>query len=245
MIARSTLASVESGREPPSPRLWAAIQRALPEWCATLEPAFEEARRNTRTTGFNGNTLSTLAGPFALEEARYVYTFREHRAPEEIVEVRRVRALKDGADSYVLRMKTDGPSSELDMEVLWGGRIDESAVRHTDGQTVFLNRLVFDRPLRRGEVYSFGLRSWIAKEESPPTDVCLRYTIPIAEASLHLNFLGPTPSRAWRFGPLADAAFAKDPEVARDGLIGIDGGAVSAYFVRPNLNAEYGLAWDW
>lgn len=38
VIARSTLANVEVGRENPSARLWAAINDKLPEWVPQLEP---------------------------------------------------------------------------------------------------------------------------------------------------------------------------------------------------------------
>lgn len=245
VIARSTLASVESGREAPSPRLWASIEKARPDWALALRPAFAEARSIVSPPAAAAGALTSLAGPFALEEARFVYTFREHHAPEEIVEVRRVRALKDGADAYVLRMSTDGPTSELDIEVLWGGHLTETAVRHHQGQTVFLNRLVLDHPLRKGDLYSFGVRSWLTKEDDPPEDVCLSYTIPIAEASLHLNFLGPVPAKVWRFGPLADSAFTRDPDVANAGALPLTEGRVSSYFFKPNLHAQYGIAWEW
>mgnify|MGYP000929362662 CR=1 FL=1 len=243
VVARSTLANVESGRELPSARLWSAIQRELPDWAEALQSHYDYARE-PQISGAD-NPLATLAGPFSLTEARYVYTFREHRAPEEIVEVKHVRALKDGADGYVLRMNTDGPSTELDVEVLWGGVIEQSVVRHDGGQTVLLHRLAFDRTLRRGETHSFALRSWITKEDTPPNKVDLRYTIPISLASLHLNFLGPTPRRLWRFGPLADAIMATDPDLAHGQDIYLRNGSASAYFDRPSLNAEYGIAWTW
>lgn len=243
VIARSTLAGIESGRELPSLRLWSALRERRPEWVATLQPAFDNARSSSSTPA--AGSLSSLAGPFSLVEARYIYTFRQYRSPDEIIEVRRVRALKDGADAYVLRMNTDGEGSELDAEVLWGGTIAQNAVRHTPGQTMFLHRLVFDHPLRKGEVYSFGLRSWISKEDDPPTWVDLRYTIPIAEASLHLNFLGTRPRKAWRFGPVADPRLANEPGVAAAGQLEFRGGCVSTYFPNPSLHAEYGVAWDW
>lgn len=242
VIARSTLANVESGRELPSPRLWSAIQGDLPRWVEPLHAHYESARRPQPSVD---NPLATLAGPFSLVEARYVYTFREHHAPEEIIEVRQVRALKDGADGYVLRMDTDGPGSELDLETLWGGTIEQSVVTHDPAQTVFLHRLVFDRPLRKGETHSFALRSWITQEDKPPTWVDIRYTIPIGAASIHLNFLGPAPHRVWRFGPLAGAIMATGPELAHGQEIRLHRGAATARFPRPDLNAEYGIAWAW
>ncbi len=243
VIARSTLANVEADREPPSARLWAAIQRQRPDWVAHLQSHYDYAR-NPQPDGAE-TRWATLAGPFSLTEARYIYTFREHRAPEEIIEVKHVRALKDGADGYLLRMSSDGPSTELDLEVLWGGIVDQSVARHADGQTIFLHRLAFDRPLRKGETCSFALRYWITKEDTPPNRVDLRYTIPINLASLHLNFLGPTPRRLWRFGPLADATLATDPGLTHGNDLELRSGSTSAYFDRPNLNAEYGIAWNW
>lgn len=118
VVARSTLASVESGRERPSARLWAALQGVYPQW-SSLGPLYLESRAGRERPG-TGAGLSTapLAGPFALEESRITYTWRDHRVPEEIVEVRRVRALRDGADSYVLKLKTDGSETGIDAEVL-------------------------------------------------------------------------------------------------------------------------------
>ena len=246
VIARSTLASVESGRELPSPRLWAAIGRALPTWVEELQPLFEAARGTQPAEDAGSSLLQTpLAGAFALEEARYIYTWRDHEVPEEIVEVRRVRALRDGEDAYVLRLKTDAETSEMDTEVLWGGRIDDSLTRHLNGRTLFLHRFVFDRPLRRGEVFTFGLRSWVSREDDPQSSVALRYTIPIVEASLHFNFLGRLPGRVWRFGPLADEGLAKDDEVVSAGVIEPVGRSVSSYFAKPALAACYGMGWDW
>lgn len=243
VIARSTLAGVESGRELPSIKLWSALREVRPEWTETLRPLYEHSREQPVTSA--GGSLSSLAGPFSLVEARYVYIFRDGPAPEEIIEVRQVRALKDGADSYVLRMATDGPESELDAEVLWGGTLGQSVVKHDLGQTVILHRLDFDHPVRKGEVYSFGLRSRVTKEEDPPTSVELNYTIPVSLASLHLNFRGPSPRQAWRFGPLADAWLAEAPEVMHAGQLQLRQGSVSAYFRNPSLNAEYGIAWAW
>ena len=245
VVARSTLASVESGRERPSPRLWSALERALPEWAAQLQPEYRVARGESDAAPNGDLRWANPAGPFTLDGARYVYTWRDHRAPEEIIEVRQVRALQDGADAYVLKLDTDGIDSELDAEALWGGRTDQSLVRHEDGRTLVMHRFVLDRPLRRGETTSFALRSWITKECDPPSVVTLTYTIPIREAALHLNFLGPRPSSVWRFGPLADDALARDPDVAARGRVPENGRQASAYFRKPSLNTHYGMAWEW
>lgn len=109
--------------------------------------------------------------------------------------------------------------------------------RHETGRTLFMHRFVFDRSLRRGDVFTFGLRSWVTSEEDPPTNVSLLYTIPIGEASLHFNFLGPRPAALWRYGPIPDDAFAKDPEVAASGRIEPTHPSVSSYFIKPELNA--------
>jgi transcriptional regulator with XRE-family HTH domain len=246
VIARSTLASVESGREHPSARLWAALERELPVWAETLRPAYTAAV-DARNENIGGSPFTTLAGPFALVEARYVYVFREHPAPEEIIEVRRVRALRDGADAYVLRLDSDGATSDFDAEVMWGGQLTNSVSMHHDGNTTVLHRLEFDRKLRKGDIYSFALRSWVAGEDDPPKCIGLSYTIPISEASLHLNFFGPVPSTIWRFGPVVDSALGEDPksEWARRGRLEPRRGAVSAYFENPRLNTEYGVAWVW
>ena len=88
-FARSTLANVESGRERPSARLWKALQDAFPEWTEQLAPTFEAGRAPGVPAAADDSFLAEVGVPFAIEEVSYVYTWRDHRAPEEIIEVRR------------------------------------------------------------------------------------------------------------------------------------------------------------
>ncbi|PFG15630.1 helix-turn-helix protein [Propionicimonas paludicola] len=244
-VARSTLASVESGRTSPSPRLWAALENELPEWAACLEPAYASTQSYVAEPPAD-SPFAELAGPFVLVDARYVYVFREHRAPEEIIEVLRVRAMRDGADAYVLHL--DGVSaSGPEVEILWGGRITDAAPSHGDRKTSALHRIAFDHRLKKGELYSFAVRSWVAHVDTPPNCVGLCHTIPVSRASLQLNFFGPTPAKLWRFGPVVDGTLAEDPASAwaQHGPLEVQSGCVSACFENPRLNTEYGIAWQW
>lgn len=243
VVARSTLAGVESGHQAPSVKLWTAIQSEFSDWIPELEQLFIEARNTDPGPSLDLLQLSA-AGPFAVEESRCIYTWRDHHVPEEIIEVRRVRALRDGADSYILKMNTEGEDAAVDVEVLWGGRLQETVSRHHGGRTVILNRFTLDRPLRRGEVFTFAVRTWMVAQATPPDNVTLHITEPVEQAAIHFNFLGPLPTRLWRFGPLADPVLARAPEVIRAGERPVTA-SFSCYFPKPVRGAEYGLSWDW
>jgi transcriptional regulator with XRE-family HTH domain len=91
-FARSTLANVESGREPPSPRLMALLLERFPQHGDELGPLYEASRvalsarllsREPSLTADHSDTASMrLGGPFVIEQYNLVYVFRESRSPE-------------------------------------------------------------------------------------------------------------------------------------------------------------------
>lgn len=239
VIARSTLANVEVGRGKPSPRLWEAIERCLPEWVDDLEPLYVAGRsRPLPETPFE------LAGPFDILQATYAYTFRDHRAPEEIVQHRRVRATSEGANGYGLQLSNDSGTFDLDAEALWGGWISEHHRHLDEGDSEHLLRFHFDHALRRGQVHDFATRSWVSHDD-PADKVLLMFTRPTGEATLALNFSGPRPRRVWSFGPVDDFDTCPDEPVGDDLVTLPPSGSASLHVRRPQPGKVYGMAWSW
>lgn len=237
VIARSTLANVEVGREKPSARLWQAIVVHLPDWVEPLQPWFESVHRLDKEPPFE------LSGPYEILQATYSYTFRDHRAPEEIIQVRRVRALADGNDGYGLQLSNNSGSFDLDTESLWGGWVERHSRRFADGENLHLTRFHFDRSLRRGQVHEFATRSWVSHDD-PASAVTVQFTRPTSQVLLTLNFLGPRPSRVWTYGPLADDVDLPDFSVEKS-LAGSTAGTYSMRLSNPVLGQRHGMAWQW
>ena len=238
VIARSTLANVEVGRENPSPRLWQAICTHLPDWVETLEPVYEPTRTVQRELPFE------LAGPFEIIQATYAYTFRAHRAPEEILQVRRVRATTDGADGYGLKLTNNSGRFDLDTESLWGGWVASHRRDLTHDSSQHLVRFHFDQTLKRGQVHEFATRSWVSHDE-PADRVSLGFTRPTGEVTLALNFTGPRPQQVRRFGPLDDIEQSPDEPLGGDEVTPMPNGSCQLHVKRPILGKIYGLAWAW
>ena len=246
-FARSTLANVESGRERPSARLWKALQEAFPGWTDLLAPTFESGRAPSGgPAAAEDSFLAEVGGPFAIEEVSYVYTWRDHRAPEEIIEVRRVRALRDGAATYGLRFNSDSESFEMETEALWGGYLDSALHLSRAGNSLYLSRFGFDRTLQRGERHSFAVRSWVARDDEPDHSIVISFTLPVARATIHLNYLGPVaPVSFWSYGPLADELLIPDSPVGGAPLRPLPNRSVTATFPHPVRGSKYGLSWAW
>ncbi|MEP9384612.1 hypothetical protein [Nocardioides sp. KR10-350] len=187
-----------------------------------------------------------LGGPFSLERVAYVYLFEESRSPNEIIEIRRVRALRDGASTFGLSLRnTESDDFGLDQQVLWGGSLTTTKGATADGGATHWRRIDFGRTLRAGQSHEFALRTWIEVDPEPQTEVCFGVTVPAREVSIHLGFHGsPQPSEAWRYGPLPDeSAIPKTPSGGR--RVKIIGNSVSATFRNPVSGPIYGLAWRW
>lgn len=239
VIARSTLANVEVGRENPSARLWAAINDKLPEWVPQLEPWY---RRDGRHGGLPPFEIS---GPFEILDATYAYTFREHRAPEEILLVRRVRATAEGADGYGLKLSNNSGTFDLDTEALWGGWIEQHSRQLDTGHSAHLTRFHFDRRLRRGEVHEFCTRSWVSHDE-PGDVVTVKFTRPTQHVTISLNFLGPRPRQVFTFGPLPDDEPEPSGPTHPDQVVQPrPNGSCVMSLEQPKLGCYYGIMWKW
>lgn len=253
-FARSTLANIETGRERPSERIFAVILDGFPQWESVLARPFERSRWQAREAeplpssvrSPSARNRPVLGGAYQLERLQIVYVFRHSRAPEEILENRRIRALASGGDGFGLRFRAESEGFEIEDEVLWGGRLESSARYDHDGATTYLQRVRFGRTLRRGQVHDFAVRRWVARDPNPDTEALFQLTLPAAEVSLHLKFHGPErPRRILRVGPLADHCLVRD-RGALDAAVPVDPRVdVSEYFQRPEIGALYGVVWDW
>lgn len=156
-FARSTLANVESGREAPSSRLWVALQERLPAWTEHLAP-YAPARSAERRSLTSTTTPALLGGPYLVESLRFVYIFRDSKSPEEIIEVRRVRATASAADGYGLKLSHTGRAGfRVDEEALWGGDLVDRDHYDSQNKTMYLRRMEFGRRLRRGQTHEFAV----------------------------------------------------------------------------------------
>jgi hypothetical protein len=260
-FARSTLANVEAGREAPSQRLWAALQAAVPDAIQELEPLYTRCRDALDRKPQHASDLDPLdagsganksnhhlGGPFVIERLRYVYIFRESPSPEEVIETRRLRATRSGADGFGLKDSTiQSGAFRAEAEALWGGAIASEELLATDNRTVYLRRFDFGRKLRRGQVHEFALRSWIERDPNPGTQVIFELTLPADAVTIHLNFLGRSqPRSVGRIGPLADELYSEqEQQPAYEPIPAHAPGRWEADFVKPQLGLTYGLAWQW
>ncbi|GAB2979049.1 hypothetical protein GCM10027076_15890 [Nocardioides montaniterrae] len=249
-IGRSTLANVERGHETPSERLWDALLLAHPAWIEHLRSAYEQARadlaaRNAETAADGEWATPHSGGPFEIESVAYTYVFEESRSPVEIIEVRKVKALEGGASYFGLQTgHTSSEGFRVDQEALWGGRLTTSKLEEA-GHTLYWRRFEFDRPLRIGQRHEFAIRSWVERDPEPGTYVTFRVTIPTKEVRINLAFHGPhRAATAWRFGPLEEYVDlpASDPACQR---VRVASHGCSARFLRPELDKDYALGWDW
>jgi len=170
--------------------------------------------------------------------------FRESAVPEEIISVRTVRAMRDGADGYGLMQSHDSPVFEFYSEALWGGYLTSHEQRLGAGRVVHVERFAFGRRLRRGERHEFAVRSWVDRSDAD-TAIALHFSLPTELATLRLNFYGGRqPASVWSFGPIPDEAFL--PTSAEDGVSApVHGRAVQVDFRRPVAGRTYGIAWAW
>lgn len=245
LFARSTLANVESGREVPSARLWDTIEQRLPEWIDELQPHLVKRALPARSS-VGGSARPLLGVPFVVELLRLIYVFRESRSPEEIIEVRRVRATTSPADGYGLKLSHTGHAGfRVDEEVLWGGDLVDAARHDASGKTVYLRRLAFGRKLRRGQSHEFALRSWVNRDPEPSTEIQVEMTIPCEVIAIDVHFLGRDVPASWRFGPIADETLVPDDHDDQSWALSCDSRRASAVFEASQPGAIHGLQWQW
>jgi transcriptional regulator with XRE-family HTH domain len=257
-IGRSTIANVESGKYPPTERLWHLLEAHIPDWAAQLRQDYLRERTaisrhdHVRLDSASAIPDGALGGPFVLESLQYVYVFGHSHSPEEIIEVRRVRAARSGADNYELRFAHDQSEAfELDQESLWGGSLAAVEVVTQDRSTAYLRRFDFGRKLRRGQRHDFAIRSWVERDPLPQTAVNFVLTIPAREVAIHLNFRDTPPIACWTFeSPYDNVSDPTDSDAPSDSENGawVDvaaDGSASAYWLNPDPTRRHGLAWHW
>jgi hypothetical protein len=182
-----------------------------------------------------------------MERLTLVYTFRHGRSPEEILELRRVRATRGRASSYGLKLVHSASEAfRVDEEVVFGGRLAATERHSSGGRTIYLRSLEFDRSLRRGQRHEFAVRSWVETDPDPDNSIHVELTLPLEELALHVNFRGPSrPESVWTYGPIADAQLAPATASGAQTASINDSGAVSMYVSQPEVGPIYGLTWDW
>lgn len=237
VIARSTLANVEGGRERPSARFWASLQRCLPDWAEELALCHPD-HVAMPSDGARTATYDVL-------KATYSYTFREHPSPEEILLTRRIRATESGVDGYDLQITSDRSAFGLDSEALFGGWIEHSEHRMGSDDTRFLTRFHFDRTLQAGDEHEFALRSWI-RGGDPGCSAQCTFTTPTSQARITLNFLGSRqPAAVWHFGPVPDPSRVPHRGTGCPRLEALAPGTYSLRLSDPQLHQVYGIGWAW
>jgi hypothetical protein len=231
------------------------LSHHLPTWASELDAAYRDERSILKEAppllpAARGRASRPakwlIGGPFTIEQVRFVYTFRHGRAPEEVIEVRQVRA-NAAADGYGLYLRqTDHGGFRVDEECIWGGDLVDAEYADAGSRTVYVRRVDFGRRLRRGERHEFAVRSWVERDEAPGTTVSASFSIPCSRVAFQVNFRGPErPQATYAFGPIADVDLATDVSTARTPIAMSRHGAVSRQFRNPEPGAEYGLGWEW
>lgn len=233
-VNRSTLANIEAGRHELSQSLRSRVSSEFPEWREALE------------TGSYRPALGGFNSSLEILDLTIAYVFLESRSPSEILQVRKVRALRAGPQYYALGLqRTDEASLTADTQVLWGGHLAE---QNTDDDGHLLRVVQFPAPLRAKQVHEFALRSWVERDAEPATEIQLVVTRPTRAAHIHLACLGhPQIAHAWKFGPVEDADPDGVPESAPYArpLSSADPNPVTVTFHDLVPGKTYGLGWRW
>lgn len=224
-LARSSISNLEGGRQGFTPEVRLRLAKSLPGWLPAREQAEAPALTNAS---------------LVVNELTIAYVFEEHESPSEIVQIRRITAVRSGPNRYGLALgRTDQQPLGGDTAVLWGGFLEEEQLDSSGQLRTSLN---FGRDLRRGESHEFAIRTWIERDGTPDTQIDLDVTRPTAAAHLHLAFHGRRRIRyAWsqvKGGgtgadePLMPLALSPDA-------------SVSAHFHSLTPGHSYHLAWRW
>lgn len=236
VIARSTLANVEVGRENPSARLWEAICAHLPHWVPELEPHYTP--RSPAPSGFADT------GPFDIVHATDAYTFRDHRSAEELIQVRRLRARTHGASRYVMRLINDSAAFDIDIEPLWGGWVERHERSSSPHGIEHRFHVRLDHPLDRGEEGEFAMRSWLLRDVADNA-ISMSFSLPTTSASLSATFAGNPPRRLWGIETDDDLPSRNIP-VDDERLLPLSaGGNHTLRIRRPVPLRVYGIGWSW
>lgn len=228
-VSRASIANVEAGRQGLSTEAAERLASSLPTWAQALR------------MGRLSNAPIAASESLVIDSLTITYVFQEAISPSEIIQVRRVRAIRAGVSQYVLGLKrTDEQSLSVETHVLWGGFMGE-----TQTETSELTTVSFGKPLKRGETHEFALRSWVHRDADPDTGIWLEVTRPTRQASLHLLFEGRRSiTSAWTYELPSGDPLPPRPEACQQVALGPDGQA-SLYVSAPAPGRQYVLAWSW
>lgn len=231
---RSTLANVEAGRQRLSGRLRQRILEEFPSWISSVD-----------TGRYNPARGGTNAGLEVLD-LTISYVFLHSLSPSEIIQVRRVRALRSGVRSYALGLRRDdGQPIRVETQELWGGTLREELIHDSSDR---LSVFEFPRPLNVDAVHEFAMRSWLEQDADPCTEVRLGVTMPVRRAAIHVASHGPHGiAQAWRLGPAADLPIEDiAPDSPLAGPLAVSAKSVtSAVFKDLPPGMHCGLGWRW
>ena len=181
------------------------------------------------------------AGPWSTQELRVAMAL-DRRGPE-VFELRRVVADRDGLaelDLAVTLGATRSPRDDIHVDVFYGGTL-KAVQRESAGRTGYA--LVLPRPLRRGELHEYAIRTRVAPEAMKPYLVCVpRY--PVALFDLRVRF--PAVAGRLRVRRL-DAVFQRDvddPGTPGDEVAVDRAGDAHARFADLAPGLAFGLRWD-
>lgn len=256
-LARSTIANLEAGRQSPTPRVWTLLIAVLPiEASNRLKPLYEQARAAQAAAAAERRParrtrVDPVVDPppdYVFERYDVVYVLRDSRSPEEIIEIRHVRALTSGAHDFGLSFSRDTAGFEVETEVLFGGEIVGFDIQELPGKTLIMQLLDFGRVLRKGERHSFGVRYWVQRDpgEHDRGHVLLQSDYRMEMVGIHVNFWGmEKPSMCWAFEGLPDAAMAPGQAEQRQRLVWNSHSMVEFNLTHPITGTSFGVAWSW
>lgn len=231
-LSRSAWANIEAGREAASAQVIRRLIVAFPPWRESIE------------SGIFFPAATALNPSFAIMELTIAYVFLESRSPSEILQIRRVRAIRSGAQYFVLGVgRTDEADFATDTQVLWGGRIVDQMVDDV-GRT--MQTVEFPQALRAGQVHEFALRSWVERDAAPDTDLVLTVTTSTEHARIHLVCQGrPQIAEAWAYGPVNETEGLPYDSPHSHPLEVTPGAPITAVFDQLTPGPTYGTSWRW
>lgn len=250
---RAYIATIETGKDPPSDEVLQAASRVFPDAAERLTVAHQTDRRNRRKQAASSkrppsaaDPSQLLGGPYVLERFDLIYVFGASRSPEEIIELRSIRALHGGAHDFGLKVEqVDSTKFETDTDVLFGGQLTSDQRLTPKGETLYLRRIDFGRKLRRHQKHHFGLRYWVEHDPEPNDYLIVEMTNATTQVGLHLHFRDQRPKQIWQYGPLADERLAPGRQRDRTPLFFDRHGNTTASFSTPELGTHFGVGWKW
>lgn len=223
-IERSTLANIEAGREGLSPRLRNVMVAKFPHWQDQLD------------SGRLAPNFDALNRAFVTERIVVTYVFGESASPNEVVQYRRIRAARGGADRYMLEPLS--PQFQLDTELLWGGTLADVMLDRS-GQAIHVIELGME--LRLGARHEFCVRSWVERDPAPEATLPCLVTAPTQTVILSLVCTGTRRmGHIQRYGPQEQQASALESPIVLGSV-----GHWEETFSWPEPHAIFGLSWRW